>query len=81
MIKADVRTDYEGLQEILPNGDVFIEEQTRGRLLRLSYDEIVWEYTYRISDIYLGMPKWSRYLTEDQVNHILPVIDANDCAN
>ena len=81
MTKADVRTEYEGLQEILPNGDVFIEEQTRGRLLRLSYDEIVWEYTYRISDIYLGMPKWSRYLTEDQVNHILPVIDANDCAN
>ena len=70
-----VYTASEGLSEVLPNGDIFIEEQNRGRLLRLTPDAVKWEFVRRVDENNLSMPSWSRYLTEDQVRDILPILE------
>ena len=38
----------EGLAEILPNDELFVEEQPHGRLIRLTRDgDVIWEYVNR----------------------------------
>ena len=71
MIKNDVRTRNQGLSEILPNGDLFVEEQNFGRTLYFNSDGTLrWTYLNKFNnrDIYhLG---WSRilYTSEDISN-------------
>jgi len=62
----------EGRATVLEDGDVFIEETNRGRLLRISPDGVRWEYVRRIDSDHLAMTTWSRYLTEEQVASVLP---------
>ncbi|MEA3299541.1 MAG: arylsulfotransferase family protein [Porticoccaceae bacterium] len=59
---ADMRTPYEGRVEILANGDAFIEETNRDRILRLSPEGVRWEYVNGISATTTGALHWSRYL-------------------
>jgi len=79
MKSADIRTEHEGLQEFLPDGSVFVEETGRGRLLRLSRENLIWEYTPRVSDAAVSLLSWSRYLTEDDVNELLPILKSANC--
>lgn len=74
MKSAEVRTVTEGLCEILPNGDVFIEETNDCRLLRLTRETAKWEFVRRFKKGLLSMPSWSRYFTEEQVRDILPIL-------
>ena len=78
--KLDVRTLSQGEQEILENGDIYIEETDYARILRLSPKESVWEYTVRVDDQTLSMVNWSRYLTKNQVKDILPVLQGEKCS-
>jgi len=71
MESIGVYTRTEGLSEILLNGDVFIEEQNNGRLLRLMPEGVKWEFVRRVDKDHLSMLSWSRYLTENQVRDFL----------
>ena len=76
---TDVRTLHQGEQEILENGDVYIEETDYARILRLSPKTPVWEFTVKVDDKTLAMLNWSRYLTKSQVNSIMPVLQGAKC--
>ena len=72
MKSMEIRTLTEGLCEVLSNKDVFIEETDYGRLLRLSPETAKWEFVRRVDNNHLSMISWSRYLTEEQVQDVLP---------
>ena len=63
MIKNNVRTRNQGLSEILPNGDLFVEEQNFGRTLYFNANGTLrWSHLNRSrnGDVYnIG---WSRIL-------------------
>ncbi len=65
LIAADMRTPYEGRADILANGDAFIEETNRDRILRVSPAGVRWEYVHGITATTTGALHWSRYLPRD----------------
>lgn len=65
--ETGMRSDYEGRATILANGDAFIEETNRDRLLRISRDRIRWEYVNGVTDGSTGALHWSRYLESSAV--------------
>ena len=67
LLESKVATPFEGLHNILPNNNVFIEETGNGRLLLLSNDSIIWEFTNRLDDDYLYVLNWSRYIDEESI--------------
>jgi hypothetical protein len=74
-----VKTLTEGRGTILGNGDVFVEEQNNGRILRMSPDNVQWEYVRRVDDDHIALLNWSRYLTYEQVAPILSVLQSTKC--
>ena len=79
MEESDVRTYTEGLQEILADGDVFVEEQNRGRILRLSQTDLIWEYVFTETKNGIRMPSWSRYFTQAELDYVLPILENSNC--
>ena len=76
MIKNDVRTKNEGLSEILPNGDLFIEETNYARTLYFnSNGTLRWTHVNRADDGKVYAVGWSRILHSrddiDKVNNFL----------
>jgi len=78
--KLKVQTRSEGVQEILKNGDVFVEESNFGRLLRISPKQAVWEFTVKMDDGTLGLTSGSSYLRKDQVEPVLQTLKSSECA-
>ncbi len=72
-----MRSPEEGRSKVLPNGDVFIEETMRGRLLRLSPNQVRWSYVNRYNQNKIGLISWSRYLEAKEVEKILPKLNCN----
>jgi len=69
--KNDVKTIGEGRSEILPNGDLFIEETNYGRTLYFNGDgSLRWSHVNRGSDNNVYRIGWSRilYNKEDLIN-------------
>jgi len=64
---ADMRTEYEGRARVLANGDAFIEETNRDRMLRVSRDTMRWEFVNGVTATSTGALHWSRYLDSSQV--------------
>jgi hypothetical protein len=64
--KAKVRTYSEGRSDILPNGDLFIEETNRNRLLRGNTKDIIWQYVDRIDQHLVATLSWSRFITKEE---------------
>ncbi len=75
----DVKTISEGLLEILDNGDVFVEEQNSGRILRLGRKATKWEFVRRIDANHLALLSWSRYLSEKQISGTMEKLNNNVC--
>ena len=76
LIKNDVRTKNEGLSEILPNGDLFIEETNYARTLYFnSNGTLRWTHVNRADDGKVYAVGWSRILHSrddiDKVNNFL----------
>jgi len=68
--RNDIRTITEGLSEILPDGEIFVEEQNYGRLLKMNAEgEITWRFVNRASDGRNYVVNWSRYLDKAQAVH------------
>lgn len=62
-VKNDIRTVSEGLSEILPDGEIFVEETNYGRLLKMNKaGDISWQYVNRAGDGRNYVVNWSRYL-------------------
>ena len=66
--KIGLRTDTQGRCRILSNGDVFIEETNRCRMLRVSPDKVRWEYISSVTEETNGVLHWSRYLPANEVD-------------
>jgi hypothetical protein len=81
MRARDVRTFSEGRAKVLEDGDVFIEETNFGRLLRLTPETVKWEFVRRIDKNYVGLLNWTRYLTAEQVQFVLPKLQNASCNN
>ncbi len=63
LIKNDVRTNTEGLSEVLPNGDLFLEETNSGRLLYIDADGTIrWSYVNRAENGKVYVVSWARIL-------------------
>lgn len=72
LIEHDVRTITQGRGEILPNGDLFIEESNYARTLFFNEDgSLKWTHVNRADDRNLYLPGWSRILyTEEDIQTV-----------
>tara|TARA_B100001750_G_scaffold246189_1_gene267748 strand:- start:1844 stop:3223 length:1380 start_codon:yes stop_codon:yes gene_type:complete len=72
LISYDVRTITEGRSEILPNGDLMIEESNFGRTLYFNADgSLAWSFVNRASDGNVYTLGWSRILyTSDDLQTV-----------
>jgi hypothetical protein len=64
--KAKVTTYTDGRSDILPNGDLFIEETNKNRLLRGNTKDIIWQYVDRIDQHSVARLTWSRFITKEE---------------
>ena len=67
--EADLFSESGGRSRILPNGDVYVEETERHRLLRVSPDNIRWEYVNasREKPELSGALHWCRYYLPEEI--------------
>ena len=70
--KYDVRTPKEGLNEILPNEDLYIEESFSSRILYFNSDgSLRWSYVNKAGDGNIYTAGWSRILyTKEDINTV-----------
>ena len=84
LIQHDVRTRNQGLSEILPNGDLFIEETNFGRNLYFNSDGTLrWTYLNRSKKGYVYTVKWSRIIHKsDEILNVKNFLNTKDeCKN
>ena len=63
----NIKTNQEGVCEILPNGDVFFEETLNGRILYFNSDgSLRWMYVNKSDDGDVYYTSWSRILYEQK---------------
>lgn len=76
MAAARVRTQTQGVLDLLPGGDAFVEETDIGRLSRIGTDGLVWTFNNAV-DGRAGVLNWSRYFPEGALppNAALPCPD------
>lgn len=60
MAAARVGTETQGLLDILPNGDAYVEETDRGRLVRIGADGLKWRFN-NTNGKSAGVLNWSRH--------------------
>tara|TARA_B100000989_G_scaffold287991_1_gene258230 strand:+ start:3421 stop:4779 length:1359 start_codon:yes stop_codon:yes gene_type:complete len=78
--KNDIKTRTGGLNEILDNGDIFVEEENFGRVLRMDKKgNIIWQYINKADDGNLYLVRWSRFLSEEKYSKIIKNILISKC--
>lgn len=68
MAEQKIATGSSGRLKILANGDAFIEESDKSRLIRISENKVRWEYVNAISPDTVGAVHWSRYISEKEID-------------
>ncbi len=68
--KAKVAALVEGRSDVLPNGDLFIEETTNNRLLRGNTKNTIWQFVNRIDKHSVAALSWSRFITKEEFKKI-----------
>lgn len=68
--KAKVSTHTEGRSDILPNGDLFVEESNNNRLLRGTKTDILWQYVDRVDPHSSAVITWSRFITKEELKKL-----------
>ncbi len=68
MAKEGIKSKTQGRSKILANGDLYIEQTDLSRILRLSTDQIRWEYVNAVSESTTGALHWTRYIGGDEIN-------------
>lgn len=71
LAELEMHTQYEGRARVLANGDVFIEETNRDRLMRVSGTSVRWQYVNGITSTTTGALHWSRYLEPEMITPTL----------
>jgi len=69
--KAKVSTPSGGRSDILPNGDLFIEETDNNRLLRGTTKDIIWQYEESIDRNSVSALSWTRFLTKSEYKKLM----------
>ncbi len=78
--KNGIKTRTGGLSEILDNGDIFVEEENFGRVLRMDKKgNIIWQYINKAEDGNLYLVRWSRFLSEEKYSKIIKNILISKC--
>ena len=83
LIKNDVQTPNQGRSEILPNGDLFIEETYYSRTLYFNADgSIRWTHINRSDDGRVYPVGWSRILhTKEEIQSVKNLIENKGTCN
>lgn len=68
--RAKVSTRSEGRSDILPNGDLFIEETENNRLLRGNAHSTLWQYVNRIDEHNVAALEWTRFITREEFKEL-----------
>jgi len=63
---AKVSTVTEGRTDVLPNGDLFVEETNKYRLLRGNKSKTIWQFANPIDEKKTGAIFWSRFVTRQE---------------
>src|SRR5262249_43302901 len=70
----------QSLAEVLPNDELFVEEQPHGRLIRLTLDgDVVWEYVDRAKMGRAFKLGWSRLLDTATGSRLAETLARIDC--
>ena len=78
--RLDVWAPIESLAEVLPNDELFVEEQPHGRLIRLTLDgDVVWEYVNRAKMGRVFRLGWSRLLDTATGSRLAETLARVDC--
>ena len=77
--EQDVRTITNGRNQILPNGDLMVEETIYGRILYFSADgSLKWSYINRAQDNDVYLISWARILYKnDDINKVRHFLNQN----
>ncbi len=76
----DLRTMTEGLQTVLPDGRLFVEEQNRGRIVMVDSDgALLWDYVNRAEGGSVFRLGWSRLLPAGEADAIAAELAQTDC--
>ena len=70
LTSAKVSTANEGRSKVLPNGDLFVEETNKNRLLRGSASSVVWQYVDRIDDHSVAALSCSTFITSSEFSKL-----------
>ncbi len=77
--QAKPATAFEGRARILPDGGLFVEETSLGRILRFTSDRLLWSYVNDVDATRIGVLSWSRYLTAEEAAPLLRDLAARQC--
>jgi hypothetical protein len=80
MTRLDVRSATESLATILPEGELFFEEQESGRIMRITGNgETVWQFINRARDGLIYRVGWSRLLSADEGEDVSRALASTNC--
>ena len=80
--KNNISTIREGLSEILENGDIFVEETWKGRLLRMDkIGNLKWQFVNREKNGKVYVLNWSRFLNKNLYSPTIDKITSTNCNN
>ncbi|HBT87095.1 arylsulfotransferase family protein [Desulfobacter sp.] len=68
MAEHKIATGSSGRLKLLANGDAYIEESDKSRILRISKDNVRWEYVNAVSPGTVGAVHWTRYISQDDID-------------
>ena len=78
--RLHVWAPIESLAEVLPNDELFVEEQPHGRLIRLTLEgDVVWEYVNRAKMGRVFKMTWSRLLDTATGSRLAETLARVDC--
>lgn len=67
MAKHKIATGSSGRLNLLANGDAYIEESDKSRIMRISKDKVRWEYVNAVSPNTVGAVHWTRYISQKEI--------------
>lgn len=80
LAEIDLRSATEGLQTVLPDGRLFVEEQNLGRIVMLDADgTLLWDYVNRSAGGNVFRLGWSRLLPRGEADAIAAELELNPC--
>jgi hypothetical protein len=68
MAEYKIATGSSGRLKLLTNGDAYIEESDKSRIIRISKDKVRWEYVNAVSPDTVGAVHWTRYVSQDDID-------------